>query len=438
MSIRYDEALPNLIRTARRFDLDLASEQTIVVRDSAGRLAIVFQTKKRSEGLGQCLQAALGRYAMLPEPLLSPLMFEALRLAGPIPVSIPVDGVYAELHMLDRRVVGMDWLSDFLAPPPPPPRLVFGSLKGGVGRSTALAVLAADLAHSGKRVLCIDLDLEAPGIGSMLLHEAPADLRPKYGVVDYLVENGLGGTDDDELFDHIGISQFGGGASHVLPAVGRVTDENPAEMLGKLGRALTEDVTDLGTRPLSAQIREMVDRFAERADYDAILVDSRAGLAESTASTWLGVGAQKLLLFGIDQPQTFHGYRYVLAHLLRTLRVPAAPESEDWRSRIGFVHAKAPMAAVGRQGFRERLHDLCAEMLYDQDTGAGSDLGFNFAFGEDGADVPHDATYVENHPGYEVFDPLSDPSTLAEGGYQGPFQDFLTRAWQLLGLERAR
>ncbi len=438
MNIRYDEALPSLIRTTRRFDVDLGSEQTIVVRDSTGRLAIACRTKERSDDFGACLLAALGRYAMLPEPLLSPLLFDALRLAGPIPISVLVDGEYAELHLLDRRVVGMDWLSDFLAPSPPPPRLVFGSLKGGVGRSTALAVLAVDLANSGKRVLCVDLDLEAPGIGSMLLHETPSDLRPKYGVADYLVENGLGGTDDDELFDHIGVSQFGGGAIHVLPAVGRVTDENPAEMLGKLGRALTEDVTETGTRPLSAQIREMVDRFAGRAEYDAILVDSRAGLAESTASTWLGVGARKLLLFGIDQPQTFHGYRYVLAHLLRTLRVPPSSESEDWRSRIGFVHAKAPVTVLGRQGFRERLHDLCAEMLYDQDTGAGSELGFNFAFGETGEEVPHDATYVENHPGYEVFDPLSDASTLAEGGYRGPFQGFLTRAWQLLGLERAR
>ena len=40
----------------------------------------------------------------------------------------------------------------------------FYSYKGGVGRSMALANVAALLAEWGKRVLIIDWDLEAPGI----------------------------------------------------------------------------------------------------------------------------------------------------------------------------------------------------------------------------------------------------------------------------------
>jgi hypothetical protein len=64
-----------------------------------------------------------------------------------------------------------------------PPRVAFYSYKGGVGRSTALAVTARLLANEGFRVAVVDLDLEAPGLNSLLL------TKPKtspFGVVDYL------------------------------------------------------------------------------------------------------------------------------------------------------------------------------------------------------------------------------------------------------------
>lgn len=42
--------------------------------------------------------------------------------------------------------------------------VTFYSFKGGVGRSMALANVAALLARADKRVLCVDWDLEAPGL----------------------------------------------------------------------------------------------------------------------------------------------------------------------------------------------------------------------------------------------------------------------------------
>ncbi|MGO7565542.1 AAA family ATPase, partial [Rhizobium johnstonii] len=73
------------------------------------------------------------------------------------------------MRYIDRRFVGADWMSPPASEFVGTKRLVFGSLKGGFGRSTALAIFAADLSRDGKKVLCIDLDLEAPGIGTMLL-----------------------------------------------------------------------------------------------------------------------------------------------------------------------------------------------------------------------------------------------------------------------------
>lgn len=61
----------------------------------------------------------------------------------------------------------------------------FYSYKGGVGRTMALANVAAILADLGRRVLIVDFDLEAPGIPSYSPFEAA---RGQPGLVDYIHE----------------------------------------------------------------------------------------------------------------------------------------------------------------------------------------------------------------------------------------------------------
>ncbi|MBI5592256.1 MAG: AAA family ATPase [Deltaproteobacteria bacterium] len=76
------------------------------------------------------------------------------------------------------------------------PRIVFFGLKGGVGRSTAMAMLAYDLARTGKRVLLIDFDLESPGLSGLLL---PPDRFADFGMVDWFIEDAVG--QGDAVFD---------------------------------------------------------------------------------------------------------------------------------------------------------------------------------------------------------------------------------------------
>ena len=59
----------------------------------------------------------------------------------------------------------------------------FYSFKGGVGRSLALVNVAAHLAQSGKRVLLVDFDLEAPGLDTFDLLQ-PNTSTP--GIVEYV------------------------------------------------------------------------------------------------------------------------------------------------------------------------------------------------------------------------------------------------------------
>lgn len=443
MTLRFHESLGRLVAAVEAAELPL-DDDTVFLRDGTGRLMVIRESlpDASASALAASLTHTLGAYASL-RPVIDGRMATALiqdPAAALVPVVLP-DGDKRTIRMIDRRFVGADWMA---APDAAlvehPPRLVFSSLKGGVGRSTALAVLAADLARQGLRVLAIDLDLEAPGLGFMLLEASddPAqDQRPNYGVLDYLVENGLGGIADDQLIDFIGVSPFVDGAIDVVPVVGRVTDQYPETMLAKLSRAHVEDATNAGPVSFARQVRKMVDRFAVYKDYDAVLIDGRAGLAESSAPALLSLGAS-ILFFGIDQPQTFRAYRYLFAHLLHCFG-DAPGAYRDWREHLSFVQAKAPSSAQLRDPFREQLHTLCADFLYDSETldddGHVQPADFNFGVAERGPGVPHDASFIAFHPDYAAFDPIGQRTALDADVYRGPFGDFLIRARELLGID---
>ena len=317
MTLKFHESLGCLVTEAATAGVAF-DDSTVVLRDGEGHLTLARESLPGVAGLTANMQRVLGAYASIRPVIDGRLAAILVKDPTAVPVSVLLPDGPRTVRLIDRRFVGSDWMM----PPAPaevgPPRLVFSSLKGGVGRSTALAVLAADLARHGLKVLAIDLDLEAPGIGSMLLDESDdpmQDRRPNYGVLDYLVENGLGGIADDELFDFIGFSPFLDGSVEVVPVVGRVTDQHPETMLAKLSRAHVEDTGATGQLSLARQVSEMVNRFAALAQYDAVLIDGRAGLAESSAPALLALGAE-VLFFGTDQPQTFRGYRYLFSHLL--------------------------------------------------------------------------------------------------------------------------
>src|SRR5437870_4968451 len=70
---------------------------------------------------------------------------------------------------------------------PPGQVITFYSYKGGTGRSMSLANVAWILASSGKRVLVIDWDLEAPGLHRYFAPFLPdRELAATDGVIDFV------------------------------------------------------------------------------------------------------------------------------------------------------------------------------------------------------------------------------------------------------------
>lgn len=339
------------------------------------------------------------------------------------------DNVNFTVRLIDRRIVGHDWLTQPAAgwQAPQPARIVFASLKGGVGRSTGLAVLAADLAQKGRKVLAIDLDLEAPGIGTMLLQSTE---QPKFGALDWFVERGIRGSDADFssfLRDMIAVSPFASnkGLIHVVPAVGGTSDEHPSQVLAKIARAYLELPQESGpSLGFLQQTQELIRQLSALNNYDVILIDARAGLNESTAAALLGLGAD-VLLFGIDTPQTFASYRYLLAHLARFVR----NDEDDWLYRFRMIHAKASRDSELQTAFCDRAYDIFKEFLYrdlplldangklllDKD---GIPLSPRKEFGLTEPVAPHFAWPILSDANFAEFDPCSKDFQLKPEFYR--------------------
>ena len=401
------------------------------LRDGFGRISFYSPMKlakhkmKRLNGLARDL---LGGHGAIAGPIFDAESPGAQALSGSSKnqVYLDINGHHSAVCVVDRRFYGRDWQATPKSLPKDfPPLFVFNSLKGGVGRTTALFFLSIYLSRLGKNILLVDLDLEAPGLASLLF--TPAE-RPRFGVIDYLTELGLSGVDDADLRDFVGLSNLtdratGQGRVDLVPAAGQQTVEQPSGMMAKLARALLEvPKEEGGTIALAQQIRTMVERFNALTHYDIILVDARAGLAEITAAPLIELGGWNLF-FGTDHPHTFEGYRYLLSHLST---LPVATE-DDWRERVAFVHAKAPVSEERRVRFNDKLYDVLAENFYERDEGLSV-----FNYNLDNNRAPHAAWPIYMSGDYVDADPMRDRSILDENVYRGIFGDFIDRVMEII------
>lgn len=158
--------------------------------------------------------------------------------------------------------------------PRSPRTVAFYSFKGGVGRTTALIHVAWLLVKQGKKVVVVDLDIEAPGLSKAL----DLDDSPEVGIVDYFYERAYApdGADYEiqigDILAEYRDQQLGdtrGGRFFVVP-----TGKLDLDYLAKVDdlKASTwvngnESLWDVFTRDIKKQIEP-----------DLILVDSRTGL----------------------------------------------------------------------------------------------------------------------------------------------------------------
>jgi cellulose biosynthesis protein BcsQ len=158
---------------------------------------------------------------------------------------------------------------------PERPAVAFYGFRGGSGRTTALAHVAAKLAARGRSVVVLDLDLEAPGVSAVF------DAQPSEGTgalaLLRIAETAQSATDDRlRIAPHLAASGAGLSAVRVIPA-------------GELGPKYYSDL-DLLSPALwhvmegPSPLRLLLDRIRAELTPDVILIDCRTGLAALSAA----------------------------------------------------------------------------------------------------------------------------------------------------------
>jgi len=299
-------------------------------------------------------------------------------------------------------------------------RIVFFSIKGGVGRSTAMAASAWALAQTGKKVMVIDLDLESPGLSTALL---PEERRPTYGVADWMVEDLVdnGNVVLDDMYATSTLSHDG--EIYVIPAHGK----SPGEYIAKLGRVWMPKVSKSRERESwSQRLNRLIDSLEEKIKPDIILIDSRSGIDEIASSCVTELGANLILLFSIDGEQTWSGYQILFDYWYRMSKVTYI------RERLQVVAAMIPDDERREDyfsGMIERASNLFSEILYDEIAPGAVNEGFSFELFDESA--PHYpwairwnsgfSALTSTHARFQTIDPDSVKSVF------GPLIDGITR-----------
>jgi hypothetical protein len=365
-----------------------------VNRDLNGRVRLIVSASLLSDQsaqetiaeISQQMQAKMGSHAYPSEQaVLFEEQLENVAFGAPV---FALDGLHG-VSLIDRLATQGNW-STILPPSHSAPRVVFFSIKGGVGRSTAIAANAWSLAQNGKRVLVLDLDLESPGLSTSLL---PVDRRPKFGITDWLVEDLV--DNGDEVFESMVASSdlSHDGDIFVVPAHGAES----GEYVAKLGRAWMPKVAVNGDRESwSQRLGRLINLLEERWSPDVILVDSRAGIDEVASACVTDLGANLVLLFALDGDQTWSGYRILFRHWRTTGVV------REIRDRLQVIGALIPElnGAEYTVGLREEAWSLFAEELYDEVPAGTAATGDTWSFDSADEGGPHYAWGIRWNRGF--------------------------------------
>lgn len=280
-----------------------------------------------------------------------------------------------------------------------PPVVVFYSFKGGVGRSTALASFAIRRARAGERLVVIDADLDAPGVGGLLT--ASGGEVARWGVVDYLLERPQGSVDLRDYYHACHRDAVTGpGEILVFPAV-----QVNLEYLGKLARADLEP-PPAGSHPLHQLLQEARTELKPHW----ILVDARAGLADP-AGMLLGGLAHLHVLFGTFSEQSWAGLRLVIERL-GAERVRLGQPQADCLLVQAMVPENVETAQRTRRIFGERARDEYVDLYYAEDP-ESNDTQDDFWYVGDagGSDAPHapiSLSYSSRLADYSSIDVVAD------------------------------
>ncbi len=404
---------------------NLRGREVTLVRDVKGQVQVVLDSDPGSdentlaETLRTALERELGPYfngavwaSAKARDVVHDALVELARKERSVWVPAVGHGDDPRWFLVERHICKSSWRKPARQVPWPfrpenPAIVAFYSFKGGVGRTTALAVVAAILARQGYRVVVIDFDLEAPGLDTLLVPDAV----PGQGVLDYLLEKPLfgGALGVRGMLQTCNDVRIVGDGSQISVVGAGSVDGHFIEKLARL------DVERLVRKDEEANVlRELFRQIRASEDPDFILIDSRAGLHDLGGLAVAQV-AHLALLIATDSEQNYRGLREVV----RVFGQPGKENPLPARVVQGLLTvADDRIRDQSRQRFRERTYDIFCDLYYR--AGAVPDI--------EEISRPHDPILIDDYPALRtllpwdhwgtiepVFRPLSEELIRATG-----------------------
>lgn len=259
---------------------------------------------------------------------------EEREMAGTLPGDVEVDDLplwpeaLARGSLFDPAKEQVHFLSDIDEDIEPPVIATFYSLRGGVGRSTALAYTAYILASQGRKVICLDMDLEAPGVTAIFGKEK--EILDGMGMVHLLMEIDQGGTPD--ITKHL-LRISDSYDLYCLPA-GR-TDANYARLLRFID-------PESWYREERNPLHELFDQLRNKLPFtaDVILLDARTGITQLSGPLMFDLSDISIIVF-FPHPQAKSGTE-VLVKALMAAKTRRRINGKSFSPEIRFLVSPIP------------------------------------------------------------------------------------------------
>jgi cellulose biosynthesis protein BcsQ len=428
--VQFDEAVGLTLELMSKHISNVARAH--LVRDTMGSLTVVLPDDALPAGewanLAQRLDEALRPYSSGPRRVLLPeselidseQVFES---EDKILLSAP------DVWLVDQLLTNQDWIRKPIRNKPRIPTAVAFSVKGGVGRSTALAMCAWYFARKALDVLVVDLDLEAPGIGSILLAEPP-----EHGLIDWLMEE-MNGQGTVELLaaalKESPISHGEDGRVRVLAAHGRLAPN----YIAKLGRIFAPTVLADGCiEGLAERLDKLLGCIGELADPpDVILVDSRAGMHDIGSAAVTRLGAE-VFMFARNDSQDWWAYERLFDYLRHAPSVSGGMGNDiDLRWKLKMIAAQTPPREDARREYLDNSYRIW-NGFYDDETAAeeGSRKFDPHVFDRDDVEAPHYPLFINFDVGVRGLSLVNAAARPEWGFVEGIFRDFFQGVEQRL------
>jgi cellulose biosynthesis protein BcsQ len=211
--------------------------------------------------------------------------------------------------------------------------ITFYSFKGGVGRSTALGLVAGILATRKRRVVMVDFDLEAPGISVLFQNDLETINEEQYGVLDYLHQRYLTPDQNIPTIDNCICPVNLGTRGELFLVPAGEYNENYIHRLADLDRHTLQSFYKGEANP----VQQLITDIKERLDPDVILIDARPGFNDTSAIALFDLADTAIICFS-PTDQSFEGLRWV---------VQAVKKQRDYQGKPELRFLLTPIAPVG-------------------------------------------------------------------------------------------